>query len=49
MSKWNIYNALSCHDMAICGRYHLKYYYVIEKPPETDDIVISRVTNVRYS
>ena len=32
--------------MAICGRYHLKYYYVMEEPPETDDIVIRRVTQM---
>ena len=28
--------------MAICGRYSLKYSYVIEEPPETDSIVIGR-------
>ena len=32
--------------MAICGRYHLKYSYVIEEPPETNDIVIRRVTQM---
>ena len=32
--------------MAICGRYHLKYFHVIEEPPETDDIVIRRVTHM---
>ena len=32
--------------MAICGQYHLKYYYVIEEPSETDDIVIRRVTQM---
>ena len=32
--------------MAICGRYRLKYSYVIEEPPETDDIVIRRVTQM---
>ena len=32
--------------MAICGRYLLKYSYVIEEPPETDDIVIRRVTQM---
>ena len=32
--------------MAICGRHHLKYSYVIEEPPETDDIVIRRVTQM---
>ena len=32
--------------MAICGQYHLKYSYVIEEPPETDDIVIRRVTQM---
>ena len=32
--------------MAICGRYRLKYSYVIEEPPETDDIVIRRVTQI---
>ena len=42
----NIYDALSCRDMAICGRYRLKYSYVIEEPQETDDIVIRRVTQM---
>ena len=32
--------------MAICGLYRLKYSYVIEEPPETDDIVIRRVTQM---
>ena len=32
--------------MAICEQYHLKYSYVIEEPPETDDIVIRRVTQI---
>ena len=32
--------------MAKCGRYSLKYSYVIEEPPETDDIVIRRVTQI---
>ena len=32
--------------MAVCGRYHLKYSYVIEEPPETADIVIRRVTQM---
>ena len=32
--------------MAICGQYHLKYSYVIEELPETDDIVIRRVTQM---
>ena len=32
--------------MAICGRHHLKYSYVIEEPPEADDIVIRRVTQM---
>ena len=32
--------------MAICGQYHLKYSYVIEEPPETDDILIRRVTQM---
>ena len=32
--------------MAICGRYRLKYSYVIEEPPETGDIVIRRVTQM---
>ena len=32
--------------MAICGPYHLKSSYVIEEPPETDDIVIRGVTQM---
>ena len=32
--------------MAICARYHLKYSYVIKEPPETDDIVIRRATQM---
>ena len=32
--------------MAICGQYRLKYSYVIEEAPETDDIVIRRVTQM---
>ena len=32
--------------MPICGRYSLLFYYVIEEPPETDDIVIRRVTQM---
>ena len=32
--------------MTICGQYHLKYSYVIEEPPETEDIVIRRVTQM---
>ena len=32
--------------MAICGQYHLKYSYVIEEPPETEDIAIRRVTQM---
>ena len=32
--------------MAICGRYRLKYSYAIKEPPETDDIVIRRVTQM---
>ena len=32
--------------MAICGQYHLKYSYVIEGPPETDDSIIRRVTQM---
>ena len=32
--------------MAICGQYHLKYSYVIEEPPETDDSIIRRVTQM---
>ena len=32
--------------MVICGQYHLKYFYVIEEPAETDDIVIRRVTQM---
>ena len=32
--------------MAICGQYHLGYSYVIEEPPETDDIVFRRVTQM---
>ena len=32
--------------MAICGRYNLKYSYVIEEPPEIDDMVIRRVTQM---
>ena len=32
--------------MAICGKYHLKYSYVIEEPPETEDIVIRKVTQM---
>ena len=42
----NIYDALSCNDMAICGPYRLKYSYVKEEPPDTDDIVIRRVTQM---
>ena len=41
-----IYEASACHDMAICGRYSLKYSYVIEEPLETDDIVIRRATQM---
>ena len=32
--------------MSICGRYSLKYSYVIEEPPETDDIVVRKVTQM---
>ena len=32
--------------MAICRQYHLKCSYVIEEPPETDDIVIRGVTQM---
>ena len=42
----NLISALLCHDMAICGRYCLKYSYIIEEPPETDDIVIRGVTQM---
>ena len=30
--------------MAICGQCSLNYFYVIEEPPEIDDIVVRRVT-----
>ena len=32
--------------MATCGRYSLTYSYVIEEQPETDNIVIRRVTQM---
>ena len=37
-SQLIIYDTLAWHGMAIhvCGRYSLKYYYVIEEPSETD-------------
>ena len=32
--------------MAICGQYRLKYSYVIEEAPQTDDIAIRRATQM---
>ena len=46
MSYLIVYDAFACHDMATCGRYSLKYSYVVEEPPEPDDIVIRRVTEM---